>query len=338
MERILREQSISKVFAAARPALELVENKISKELGSEAPVLTEISSYLLNLGGKRIRPLLASLSSELFGMQAPSPQLIDAAAGIELIHMATLLHDDIIDQSAVRRGKPSALSAFGLAPTLLTGDFLLVKAFGLCGLLDSFIVERTKRACVELTEGEVLEGQIDSTRRPSLSEYRIIVEKKTASLFSLAMAVGAHLAGATDDEVSLAERFGSKAGVAFQMVDDILDVSSEETELGKPLGADLKQRTPSLVNLLWLESGDPKASVFFSSPSHSPDEVLTTALYLRDSEILAQAADIACESAEEAKTELRSLSGLARSESIDSLLSVVDYSIYRAFKTLGPAR
>jgi geranylgeranyl pyrophosphate synthase len=284
----LLKLSVKAAFMGGAPALRDVENRIRTTLESDAKVLTDISTYLLDLGGKRMRPLLTILVSQLFRMKKPSNELIDAAAGIELIHMATLLHDDIIDQSPLRRSKPSAYSQFGLTSTLLTGDFLLVRAFGLCAMLDHFVIKETEKACIALTEGEVTEGLLSPTNIPTLEEYLDVVEKKTASLFALSSVIGAHLSGASETEVARLRVFGRDAGVAFQMIDDILDITADEDLLGKPAGTDLRQRTPSLINLLWLEEEPDKAKEFFSREV-SEEEVKDALVYLSRSPIIEKA-------------------------------------------------
>ncbi|MBL7663166.1 polyprenyl synthetase family protein [bacterium] len=272
-----------------------VESRISSCLSSDAKQISEISTYLLAQGGKRIRPLLALLSSKLSGLSQPNAALIDIAAGIELIHMATLLHDDIIDQSPVRRHKKSAYAEYGMMPSLLTGDFLLVRAFGLCAKLDPEIVRATERACVELTEGEILEGFLNPGREVSLAEYVDIVAKKTASLFALACFSGCHTAGGSKADQENFKKFGHYSGIAFQMVDDILDVTSSADLLGKPSGTDLKQKTPSLVNVLWLKSGETKARDFFAQDEITEEQRIAVVTYLRDSEIIEKAKSIAQE-------------------------------------------
>jgi geranylgeranyl pyrophosphate synthase len=326
----LLKESAKAAFLAGASGLLLVEERIRRCLPSEAAALQEISQYLLNLGGKRIRPLLAVLSARLFGMQHLSPQLIDAAAGIELIHMATLLHDDIIDESPTRRSKPSAFVTFGMPQTLLTGDFLLVKAFGLCARLDPYIIENTERACIELTEGEVLEGKLSPSRALSLEGYLNIISKKTASLFALAAAVGAHSAGSTPEVVEKLRLFGHAAGMAFQIVDDILDVTADEDLLGKPSGTDLKQRTPSLVNMLWLRSGDPEAQNFFSKPEPSTEDCRAALARLQNSKIIEESRQMARQAAAEARFHLSSLSeGSFESDIRDKLLALIEYTLER---------
>lgn len=326
----LLKKSAKAAFLSTAPGLQLVEDRIKSRLVSDAASLSEIAHYLLSIGGKRIRPLLALLSARLFGMREPSPELIDAAAGIELIHMATLLHDDIIDQSPKRRNQTSALLKFGMAPTLLTGDFLQARAYGLCAQLDSFVVAETEKACVELSEGELLEGILESGRVITFEDYVTIVSKKTASLFALAGTVGSHLGGAGQDSVNMLMSFGRAAGIAFQMVDDILDVYADEDLLGKPAGTDLRQKTPSLVNVLWLQSGDTKATEFFREPKPTLEMCQSTVEYLRDSEILAQARVLAREFALKASSILMDV----REPELDlstreHLFAIVEYTLER---------
>jgi octaprenyl-diphosphate synthase len=242
-----------------------VEELIRSKIAAEASQLQQISSYLLELGGKRIRPALCFLTARAFGKHPPEPKLIQIAAGIELIHMATLLHDDIIDKSPRRRNSDSAYLKFGLGDTLLTGDFLLVRAFSLCAQLDETIVLATERACVELTEGEILERPL-SLYQASIEESLTIARKKTAALFRLACFAAAHLAKANPEIVNACSEFGESLGIAFQILDDILDVTADETLLGKPRGTDIREGKPSVVNILWLQTGSSLAAELLLSP------------------------------------------------------------------------
>jgi len=325
----LRKAS-QELFFSAAGGLALIENKIRSCFVSDAAQLKQIALYLLELGGKRVRPLLALLSARLFHMSEPSEKLIEAASGIELIHMATLLHDDIIDQSPRRRNKESAFFRYGFTPTLLAGDFLWVRAFGLCAHLGSFIVSATETACVELTEGELLEGKLGVDSPTSLEDYVQIIAKKTGSLFALATSVGAHCAGAEEGEISALRSFGLNAGIAFQMIDDILDITADENLLGKPSGTDLRQRTPSLVNILWLESKDPTAHTFFAGPPPTEAEAQSALALLKSSEIIEQARNKAREYAAKAKNELRSLNPKRVSLSVrNDLCTLLDYTLER---------
>ena len=162
LKSVKSRYEIKQILSEYKPSLKLVENRIKSVLGSDAKKLTEISSYLLNLGGKRVRPLLCLISADLYNKIGREKQeVIDVAAGIELIHMATLLHDDIIDKSPTRRGKKTAYLEFGSDATLLAGDFLFVRAFGLCGMLDKFTIKSTEASCGAVIEGEQLEGFLE---------------------------------------------------------------------------------------------------------------------------------------------------------------------------------
>ena len=307
IDSLKQKSLVAELFSGQKQGLGLIENRIAENLGSDAELLTEISSYLLEMGGKRVRPLLALLTYKMFGAGKPTEQLIEAASGIELIHMATLLHDDIIDKSMVRRNSESAFSRFGLIPTLLSGDFLLVKAFGMCARLDRFVIDRTEKACIELTEGELLEGYLSLEREVPLEEYRVIIEKKTASLFSLACVIGAHFADASSHDIEAAGKFGNEAGVLFQMVDDVLDVTADKDLLGKPAGIDLVQKTPTLPNILWLASGDQEAIDYFNQESTSQAGADEAIKKIRRSPALTQSLDKIEETKEKALGYLHSI-------------------------------
>jgi geranylgeranyl pyrophosphate synthase len=253
------------------PGLEEVETLIQSKFTSDAPALTAISSYLFTLGGKRVRPLLALMTGRLFGLSPAPAELIEVAAGIELIHMATLLHDDIIDKSALRRHSASPFAKYGTNPTLLAGDFLLTRAFSLCAHLDRYIIDATERACVELTEGEILETGLHEQEH-SVETMLTIALKKTASLFRLACESGAHLAGLPAAATELMGEFGETLGISFQILDDVLDVVADESLLGKPSGTDLRERKPSAVNLAWVQSGAPLSKQLLSSPGTPAEE------------------------------------------------------------------
>ncbi len=318
---------------AATEGLQELEALIQTKLVSEAPALAKISAHLVGLGGKRIRPLLCLLSAKTLGMKKPSEQILKVAAGIELIHSATLLHDDIIDRSPIRRKEVSAYRKFGLPPTLLAGDFLLVRAFSLCGELDISIVKATEEACVELTEGEILETPLYSESHSKESALRI-ARKKTASLFRLAAECGARLGGASEESVSLMRTFGESLGTAFQVLDDILDVSGTEDVLGKAAGIDVKERKPSVVNILWLNRGTPLASRLLSEPDSDEDAYVNSAMAeIKDLGVLDEAADIAEHYAAQAEESLNRAISLNSSASDHEggrlLLSLIRFVVSR---------
>ncbi len=310
-----------------------IERLIEEKLSSEAPRLTEIGSYLLGLGGKRIRPVLTLLSARACGMAAPSPALIQVAAGIELIHMATLLHDDIIDKSPRRRNQESPLVRYGVEDTLLCGDFLLTRAFSLCAHLDRYIIDCTEEACINLTEGEILEVPLHK-KKHSVETSLLIAEKKTAALFRLGALCGAHLSGVSPHVVNEMASFGEQLGIAFQILDDILDVTADENLLGKKSGVDLAERKPSLVNVLWVESGSQLAKMLHQTPSNSEQDFVDAALReLRGSAVIERARELACAYASKAQHALeicvRSGEKGLNQEAFATLGDLVQYTIDR---------
>lgn len=278
-----------------------------------------------------MRPLMTLLSAQAADPAKMDPRAVTVAAGIELIHMATLLHDDIIDASPLRRKSVSPFKKYGLSPTLLSGDFLLVRAFGLCASLGRFVVENTEQACVELTEGEVLEGRLGAGRQVTLDEYINVISKKTASLFWLSSKLGVYLAGADASIVTMAANFGLSAGITFQMADDILDISGTEEQIGKPRGIDLRQGTPSLPNILWHQSGDPRAINFFNLENPGPDDVYDAIMILTDDGYVEQARKLADDWGQRALSILTDLEKhLPGTEALESLASIVNYSLHRS--------
>jgi octaprenyl-diphosphate synthase len=315
------------------PELVAVEEIIRNSFRSDVTPMREIPEYLLSLGGKRIRPALTLLTARAFGADTLSQDILDVAAGIELIHMATLMHDDIIDQSPVRRHKPSPYAQFGIPLTLLSGDFLLTRAFGLCAKLDDVIINATEQACIELVEGEALETPMHTFEHSRASSITI-AQRKTASLFRLATFCAGHLTGTPRVAVEALSQFGEALGVSFQMIDDILDVVSTEAVLGKQPGLDLSERKPSIVNVLWLESGDPLAALLQQppDPQRDPEFVRRALAELPSSTALRSAKELAFEYAAQARTALDTALLNAHQKATpasDALHAVIDFALER---------
>jgi octaprenyl-diphosphate synthase len=222
---------------AVETELAAVESRLLNLLDCREDLISEICRYLVAGGGKRVRPTFIMLVYRACGGSDKNlHDAVDAAVALELIHSATLLHDDIIDAGKLRRGKPSAFSRFGLGPTLVAGDFLFSRAFELCGRFEERLVKMAAEACIQLTEGEVMEGRFRHNPSVSLADYTKVIELKTASLFSSGGRVAADLAGAAERTVKRMGRLGTAIGLAFQMVDDLLDVIGPEAKIGKPAG------------------------------------------------------------------------------------------------------
>ncbi len=241
------------IAASSGPAIHVrgdlarAETKLNRLLESRESLISEICHYLIDGAGKRLRPLFILLVYRACGgTDARSEDAIDAAIALELIHSATLLHDDIIDSGMLRRGKPSAFARYGAAASLVAGDYLFCRAFELCGRFDERLVRTAAGACIQLTEGEVMEGRMRHQTTASLDDYLVVISRKTASLFAAGARVAADLAGASSTLIASMEQFGLAVGRAFQMVDDILDVVGPEERIGKPVGSDLRAGIVSL--------------------------------------------------------------------------------------------
>jgi octaprenyl-diphosphate synthase len=323
-------------FAAALeliPELSDVESTIRLSFRSDVAPMREIPEYLLSLGGKRIRPALTLLCAKALSSETISRPLLDVSAGIELIHMATLMHDDIIDQSPIRRHKQSPYAKFGTPLTLLSGDFLLTRAFGLCARLDDAIIAATEQACIELVEGEALETPLYAESH-TLESSLTIAKRKTASLFRLAAFCAGHLCQATQSTLEALSRFGETMGIAFQIIDDILDVTSNEATLGKQPGLDIIERKPSIVNVLWLTSGDPAAQRLCAPPiaGGEGDFAQSSLLMLRDSAHISQAKQLALSygaQAIEALNEALPAGAIRSRPAAQALYAVVDFALER---------
>ena len=231
-----------------------VEKEIRDSVLSEEPLLTDIATYVIAAGGKRIRPTVTLLAFQALGGRDVQ-KAVDLATALELIHSATLIHDDINDGGEMRRGRVAAYKKFGLQNALVTGDFLFVKAFGIGGKFDADIVELTANACAALAEGEVRQQrhayQVDVTR----DEYLDIIRRKTALPIMAGAKIAGLLAGARLEDVEAVGDYGLYLGIAFQIVDDILDVIGDDVRLGKPAGTDIKEGNVTLVAIHALNNG-----------------------------------------------------------------------------------
>lgn len=240
------------VFDALGPPLEQVERAMLESLASESELLAAMGEHVLGSGGKRMRPALVLLAAELCGYTGP--RRIQIAAAVELLHTATLLHDDVVDLSSVRRGRPSANAVWGNRSAILAGDFLYARSSSMIvedGNLEIlWIFSDTIR---QMSEGELL--QLARSFDPSVTEghYYKVIDRKSASLLAAACEAGAILGGVTRAERRRLAEFGREFGVAFQLRDDALDYEALEAELGKRPYADLREGKVTLPLLLTLK-------------------------------------------------------------------------------------
>ena len=250
-----RSLTALEIFDLVRADLEQVEREISLESVASADAVTYIGQYLQSGGGKRLRPILVLLCGRLF--TESNPGLVRMAAVVEMIHTATLVHDDVIDMAKTRRGRPSINVVWGNHTSVLAGDWLYMQAFQVAlrernfGLLD-VLIELTQR----MVEGELL--QLDRIGKIGVTEadYMELIDRKTASLFSACARLGAMAAGAEEAAEARLGEYAWNLGIAFQLIDDVLDFTSREKILGKPVGNDLREGKVTLPLIYALESAE----------------------------------------------------------------------------------
>ena len=218
---------------------EALEDFVQEKMASsQAPAMNLVREVLL-AGGKRYRPVLALLAFEAAGGEEIS-EVMDLALSAEIIHTATLVHDDIYDSSKTRRGKPTLHASHGLAHGIIGGDYLFVLGFGLGGKYDARIVERMADTCANIASGELLQHEHIGNLATTPEDYYSIIDGKTAGPFATACSCAAIIAGASDEVISSLEEFGWEVGRAFQLVDDLLDLTGDE-KMGKPRGSDVHE-------------------------------------------------------------------------------------------------
>ena len=236
--------------------MQKVESLLRSHIEGEYPLVVETSRHLVQAGGKRLRPLLTLISAQ-FG-DPNKFGIIEAAVVCELTHLATLYHDDVMDEAPLRRGVESANNRWGNSVAILTGDYLFAKASDLLADLGPAAVRLQAKTFERLVIGQINETQGSSTGVSAIDHYLNVVSDKTASLIATSARFGALLSGADERVVEVLTQFGEKVGIAFQIADDLLDVQSNSTESGKTPGTDLKEGVPTLVTLYAMNSTDPK--------------------------------------------------------------------------------
>ena len=306
-----------------------VDEVIRKRLYSEVVLIRQISEYIINSGGKRLRPALVLLSAGAFGYAGGQHHVL--AAVVEFIHTATLLHDDVVDESNLRRGNATANALFGNAASVLVGDFLYSRAFQMMvGAGSMRVMEVMADATNIIAEGEVLQllncndADIDEAR------YLQVIHYKTAKLFEAATRLGAILGNASAADEEAMAVYGMRMGTAFQLIDDVLDYSGDHAETGKNVGDDLAEGKPTLPLIYAMKNGTPQqAEVIRRAIEHGGlSELDAVMAAIRDTGALdytknqAQAeARIACEA----------ISHLPHSAYKDSLLQLAEFSVTRSY-------
>ena len=247
----------AEVLALLADQMGEVDAVIQRRLTSDVALVNQIAGYIVHAGGKRMRPKLVLLFANALGCEADSR--FEMAAVVEFIHTATLLHDDVVDESMLRRGKQTANALFGNAASVLVGDFLYSRAFQMMVSVNRMrVLEVLAEATNVIAEGEVL--QLMNMHNPDVSvdSYLRVIRYKTAKLFEASARLGAVLADASPDVEESCAAYGRHLGTAFQLIDDVLDYESDAQALGKNIGDDLREGKPTLPLLIAMERGTPE--------------------------------------------------------------------------------
>jgi len=236
------------------PDMAAVDAVIRARLHSEVALINQIGEYIVNSGGKRLRPALVLLSAQAFGYRGRHHH--DLAAVVEFIHTATLLHDDVVDESELRRGRETANALFGNAASVLVGDFLYSRAFQMMVEVGEMrVMQVLSDATNVIAEGEVLQLLNCHDADVDVANYMRVIHCKTAKLFEAAMRLGAIISGASAADEAAAAKYGMHLGTAFQLIDDVLDYSADEAVTGKHLGDDLAEGKPTLPLIHAMQTG-----------------------------------------------------------------------------------
>lgn len=307
--------------------LELVDKVIRKDLGSQVPLINTVGEYIISAGGKRIRPLLAVMCGRMLGNS--SELIYKMAAMIEYIHTATLLHDDVVDESGLRRGRATANAVFGNAASVLVGDFIYTRAFQLMVESNSLKVLKIMADSTNvISEGEVLQllniGRSDLTE----AEYFKVIESKTARLFEAGARVAAIVSGAAVEVEDKLADYAICLGTAFQIVDDILDYNSSSEVMGKNVGDDLLEGKVTLPLIFLLANGDANTKSLITAAIDKPKEadIAKIVNLVVTSDSLDYCRKLAYDYVSRAKS---ALGGLPDNNYRDALFNIAELSIER---------
>lgn len=320
--------SLQQLYALIGDDMLAVDAVIRQRLRSEVVLVNQVAEYIIAGGGKRMRPALVLLSAGALDYSGTHHH--ELAAVVEFIHTATLLHDDVVDESALRRGRDTANAVFGNAASVLVGDFLYSRAFQMMVQVGQMRVMQVLSSATNIiAEGEVL--QLMNCHDPDVDEARYlqVIRYKTAKLFEAAAQLGAILAGASPEQEQALTAYGMHLGTAFQLVDDVLDYSGQEADTGKHLGDDLAEGKPTLPLIYVMQNGTPEqaACVRRAIETGGRDDFPLVLDAIRSSGALEHARGRAREAAEQAKM---AISILPDSNYKRSLLELAAFAVDRS--------
>lgn len=309
--------------------LKEVERIFDEELTGDLPFIDQLCDTVRSYRGKMLRPSLLLLTAQAAGEVLPAHHTL--AAVVEMVHMATLVHDDVLDEADSRRKQPTITNITGNEAAVLLGDYLISHAFHLCSSLDSQKASRLIGATTNtVCEGELLQNYHRGNMRLSEQEYLEIIRRKTAALTATACKLGAMFAHADPKVVEAMHRYGSSAGIAFQIIDDVLDIVGDTNQVGKTLGLDfaLGKLTLPTIHALSQASESTAFQLHELLDSHQPQNRESLRLLLEETASLEYATSVAGDCVEEA---LRQLDCLAPSHAKTSLMAMAEFIVHRRF-------
>jgi heptaprenyl diphosphate synthase len=312
--------------SAVLATLAEVEARLHAALASGDPLVAEAARHLLDAGGKRFRPLLVALAAQL--ADPSRPEVVSAAAVVELTHLATLYHDDVMDEALIRRGTPSANSRWGNSVAILVGDFLFARAADVAAELGAEAVRIQARTFSRLVHGQIAETVGPRDADP-VEHYLHVLAEKTGSLFATSARFGAMFAGAPAEQVEALSRYGELMGIAFQLSDDLIDIVSESPQSGKTPGTDLREGVPTLPVLYAQASSDqdPDAvrlrKLLADGPLTDDARHAEALALLRESPAMRQARQTVLGYAEQARAELTGLPDGAARRALDAMCEFI---------------
>jgi heptaprenyl diphosphate synthase len=310
--------------ATIHTGLTAVETLLRESVKSDYPFVTETSQHLVTAGGKRFRPLVVLLASQ-FGDPA-APGVIPSAVVVELTHLATLYHDDVMDEALLRRGAASANSRWGNTVAILTGDFLFARASDILADLGPEAVRLQARTFERLVQGQIRETVGPGEGDDAVEHYLRVLADKTGSLIGTSGRFGAMLAGADDSAVEVLTRYGERIGVAFQLSDDLLDVAAESADSGKTPGTDLREGVPTLPVLLLRShqaAGDADLLAALAGDLSDDGDLAGTVGALRAHPVMDEARAVLQAWADDARSTLAPLPDIPSKAALESLCDFV---------------
>ena len=323
--------NITDIQALAKNDMSAVNDLIFSQLHSDVALINQLGVYIVNAGGKRMRPMLTVLAAQAFGYKGNEHTAI--ATIIEFIHTATLLHDDVVDESDLRRGRDTANAIFGNKPSVLVGDFLFSRAFQLMSRDSSLEVIRIlSDASAIIAEGEVQQLMTSNDLETDRDAYLEVISGKTAILFAASCRLGAVVADRPKEQENALESYGQYLGIAFQLVDDILDYSAKQAALGKTVGDDFREGKMTLPIILAYERANEEEKTFWTrviEKLDQTDEDLDTAIeLLKKYNTLEDSMELAQEYVQKAITALDIFPDSVEKR---ALIGAVEFSVEREF-------